>query len=133
MNLENVSRVTISFVGGLASAYLGGYDSLLIFYFYLIIVDFITGLLKAKTEKNINSQKIYLGVSKKVVTLLIIGIAVQLEHTFGDTIPIREMVIMFYIVNEATSLIENASVFTPIPESFTQYFEQLKERGKNEK
>lgn len=129
-NLMHVAKVSISILFGFLASYLGGFDTLLQFYFILIIADFLTGLLKGKTLKNIDSRIMFKGIAKKVVSLTIIGVAFQLEKTFGNVIPIREITILFYITHEGLSLIENASTFTPIPEEFKKYFEQLKKEEK---
>ena len=132
MNLTNVSRVTFSFFGGFLASYLGGFDTLLQFYFILIVADFITGLLKGRTHKSIDSRVMYKGIAKKIVSITIIGVAYQLEVVFGQVIPIREITILFYITHEGLSLIENASTFTPVPDEFKKYFEQLKERNEKD-
>lgn len=42
-------------------------------------------------------------------------------------IPLRETIIMFYIINEALSILENASYFIPIPLKLKNILYQLRE------
>ena len=44
----------------------------------------------------------------------------------GDEIPLREIVILFFIANEGISLIENSSEFVPIPKKLKDVLIQLR-------
>ena len=50
-----------------------------------------------------------------------------LQPIFRDMIPLRETIIMFYIINEALSILENASYFIPIPLKLKNILYQLRE------
>ena len=117
-------KILFSFWGGAVLSLLGAYDSILKGLLYFIVVDFITGVLKAVYEKKLDPEKIFVGVIRKLVILIIVSVAYRLELTFGDVIPIRETVIVFYIVQEFLSIIKNAVVFTPIPDELLNYFDK---------
>ena len=119
-------KILFSFLGGSVVALLGGYDSILKALLYFIVIDFITGVLKALYEKKLDPDKIFVGVMRKMVILIIVSVAFRLELTFGDVIPIRETVILFYIVQEFLSIIKNSVVFTPIPNELLNYFDKKK-------
>ena len=55
-----------------------------------------------------------------------------LKVVCGNTIPLREVVIMFYICNEALSLLENAAVFVPIPDKLRDVLIQLRDKDTEE-
>lgn len=117
-------KILFSFLGGSVVSLLGGYDNILKGLLYFIVIDFVTGVLKAVYEKKLDPEKIFVGVIRKLVILIIVSVAVRLEWTFGDVIPIRETVIFFYIVQEFLSIIKNAVVFTPIPDELLNYFDK---------
>ena len=117
-------KILFSFWSGAVLSLLGAYDSILKGLLYFIVVDFITGVLKAVYEKKLDPEKIFVGVIRKLVILIIVSVAYRLELTFGDVIPIRETVIFFYIVQEFLSIIKNAVVFTPIPDELLNYFDK---------
>lgn len=117
-------KVLFSVWGGAVLSLLGAYDSILKGLLYFIVIDFITGVLKALYEKKLDPEKIFIGVVRKLVILIIVSVAVRLEWTFGDVIPIRETVIFFYMVQEFLSIIKNAVVFTPIPNELLNYFDK---------
>ena len=58
-----------------------------------------------------------------------ISVAVEIQHVIGDGVPLRDIVIMFYIANEGISFIENVSEFLPIPEKIKDIFIQLRDKG----
>ena len=117
-------KILFSFWGGSVVALLGAYDNFLKGLLYFIVIDFVTGVLKAVYEKKLDPEKIFAGVMRKMVILIIVSVAFRLELTFGDVIPIRETVIVFYIVQEFLSIIKNAVVFTPIPDELLNYFDK---------
>jgi len=47
----------------------------------------------------------------------------------GDSIPLREIVIIFFICNEGISLLENASEFVPIPAKLKDTLIQLRDKS----
>ena len=65
---------------------------------------------------------------------VVIAVAVEIEKLTNNNIPLREVVIMFYIANEGISLLENISEFVPLPDKLKDYFIQIRdsnERGEN--
>ena len=46
----------------------------------------------------------------------------------GGKVPLREVVIMFYIANEALSLLENAAEFIPVPDKLKEVLLQLRDK-----
>lgn len=59
---------------------------------------------------------------------IVIAVAYLIQMLIGGTIPLREVVITFYICNEALSLLENAAVFVPIPEKLKDVLLQLRDK-----
>jgi len=58
---------------------------------------------------------------------IVIAVAFAIQKLLNDTVPLREVVIMFYIANEGISLLENAAVMAPIPEKLKNVLLQLRE------
>lgn len=121
-------RATAVYLGGVFTYLLGGYDPLLRFLLVLIVVDFITGFIKGILYDGINTDKMLEGGIKKVATLLVVAVTVQIDMTFNEALPVREMVLMYYIILEFTSFIENISVIIDLPDEFTKYFVKKENR-----
>lgn len=119
-------------IGGLIVSFLGGWDGLAVTLVTLIALDYITGVLKAIYSKELSSEIGVKGIIRKVLILIVVGLAVLLETNFG--IPaIREIVMMFFIANEAISLLENiAQMDIPIPDKLKEVLLQLRENNKKE-
>lgn len=71
------------------------------------------------------------GILKKIVMFIIIATSYHIQTLLSNNIPVREVVIMFYIANEGLSLLENAAVFVPIPEKLKDILLQLRDKTIN--
>lgn len=121
-------KLIISAIGGVLITLLGGMDSM--FYLLLILIgtDFFTGFTKAVSEKNIDPNKMWLGSIKKIMILVVIFIAYQLEQGFGTNLNLRGIAITYYIIQESISVFANIAVFTTIPEELTEYLKGFKNK-----
>lgn len=117
----------IAMVGGAIAGLLGGLDQVLHTLLFLMGIDYLTGLMKAIRQKRVSSEVGFLGILKKGLILVVIAIAVELERLVNESVPFREMVIMFYIANEGISLVENLAEFVPMPAKLKEFFLKLRE------
>ena len=119
-------KLCVASAGGWLAYLLGGFDTILTTLLILMATDYVSGVLKAIYNKKLNSNVGFRGIIKKVMLLLVVVLASTLQKNISDTIPLREVVIMFYIANEGLSIIENLSAVIPIPDTVKEFFEQLK-------
>ena len=124
----NTITMLLSIFGGIVVRLLGGLDQLLDVFLFLIIVDFITGWIKAIATKELSSRIGMLGIAKKVTMLFVVAVAVRVEKVVGNNLPIREMVLIFYIASEGLSFFENIATFIPMPKKLKELFIQLKNK-----
>jgi toxin secretion/phage lysis holin len=94
----------------------------------LVILDYITGVLKAIYTKTLSSAIGFKGLIRKVVIFVVIATAVIIQMVVGDAIPLREVTIIFFLCNEGISLLENASEFVPIPDKLKDTLIQLRDK-----
>lgn len=87
----------------------GGYDILFKTFLIFIIIDYISGLLQAIYNKEINSKIGAKGIIKKVGYILIIMIATAIDNLNGNTMDIRNIILYMFIANEGLSILENCS------------------------
>lgn len=116
-------------VGGFLCQWLGGWDVILKALIVLIVLDYITGVLKAIVTKTLSSAVGFVGLIRKIVIFIVVATAVTVQTVVGDAIPLREVVIIFFICNEGISLLENASEFVPIPDKLKETLIQLRDKG----
>ena len=117
--------------------FIGGFDLFLEALLVCMVIDYLMGLTIAglyqrsdKTDTGgLNSFVGWMGISKKITSLLFIIIAVELQKITG-LIGIREGVIIVLVTNEIISIIENAGVMgIPVPEQITKMIDVLKQKG----
>lgn len=122
----------VSIIGGIVGGYLcsllGGWDVILKALVVLVILDYITGILKAIITKKLSSAIGFKGLIRKIVIFIVVATAVVVQSVVGDAVPLREVVIIFFICNEGISLLENASEFVPIPEKLKEVLIQLRNK-----
>lgn len=130
----NCASIVGGVVGGFLAKYLGGYDDILRTLVILVVLDYVTGVLKAISKKTLSSAVGFKGLIKKTLIFVVVATGVSVQIVVGETIPLREIVIVFFICNEAISLLENASEFIPIPTKLKETLIQLRDKsGKSAK
>ena len=130
--LFNSTSIYTGLAGGLFFYAFGGWDILLKTIIFLAITDYITGWMKAIYTKELSSEIAFRGIIKKIMMFFVISVGYRIQVLFGDTIPLREVVISFYICNEGLSFLENAAVFIPIPEKIKKVLLQLREKDNDQ-
>ena len=129
---NNVS-VVFSVVGGGLAWLFGGWDILLWTLVGFIILDYLTGLAKGWKTKTLSSETGFEGLIKKMMILTLVVMANFLQKLVGEAVPIREIVILFFISNEGISLLENAALFIDIPPQLKDALLQIRDKDKEEK
>lgn len=119
-------------VGGFLCQWLGGWDVILKALVALVILDYVTGVLKAIYTKTLSSAVGFKGLIRKIVIFIVIATAVIVQMVVGDVIPLREVTIIFFLCNEGISLLENASEFVPIPDKLKDTLIQLRDKKTEE-
>ena len=130
----NVIQMIFTGVGGWLGYFLGGYDGLLYALIVFMVVDYITGVMCAINDKKLSSAVGFKGICRKVLILMLVGIANLLDVTIiGTGAVLRTAVIFFYLSNEGVSLLENAGhLGLPIPEKLKEILAQLHDRAEKE-
>ena len=115
----------------------GAFDILIQGAFMFIVLDFVTGLVKAWHNGVVSSNKSRKGILKKTMFLSMILIGHWLDK--ASLIPdntgmsFRTMVLVFIVANEGISILENISEMgVPIPGFLRKVFERLDERENEE-
>ena len=130
----NVIQMVFTGMGGWLGYFLGGYDGLLYALIVFMVVDYITGVMCAIVDKKLSSAVGFKGICRKVLILMLVGIANLLDvSVIGTGAVLRTAVIFFYLSNEGVSLLENAGhLGLPIPEKLKEILAQLHERAESD-
>lgn len=113
---------------GAAFSYLIGWSEVVEALLVAMAIDYITGVFAAFINPHLalNSQKGFKGICKKIIILLLIALAHELDKATGNG-NVQTLVAWFFLGNEGLSIIENAAkAGLPIPEKLKKTLEQLK-------
>ena len=109
----------------------GGLDIALQCLLIAIVIDYLSGLIKAFTTKTLDSKIGFKGILKKVGILCIVALAVVVDRITGESGAIRTLVIYYFVANEGLSVLENLSIAgLPIPASIKKALQALEKENK---
>ena len=122
----NWTSTVIGIVGGFFVAIFGQWDSILWALLVIVVLDCLTGVIKAIYTKTMSSE--IKGLLKKITILIIVALSNVLQQITGDNVAIREIVIMFYVANEGISVLENVAVIYPrMPKAIKDILLQIRD------
>lgn len=129
----NTIQLIFTGIGGWLGYFLGGWDGLLYALIAFVVIDYITGVMCAISDRTLSSEVGFKGICRKVLIFLLVGIAHILDvNVIGSGGVLRTAVIFFYISNEGVSLLENAGhLGLPVPEKIKVVLEQLHDRSES--
>lgn len=120
---------------GTAFSYLIGWNDVIEALLVAMAIDYITGILAAyiNPDMQLNSQRGFKGICKKIVILLLVALAHELDRATGQPV-VQSLVVWFFLGNEGLSIIENsAKAGLPIPQKLRDTLEQLTDKKGEEK
>ena len=130
------SGIQIAFTafGGFLGWFLGGFDGFLYALIAFTVIDYITGVMCAITDKKLSSSVGFKGICRKVLIFTLVGIGNIVDvYVLVQGGVLRTAIIFFYLSNEGVSIMENtAHLGLPIPAKLKEVLEQLHERGGND-
>ena len=127
-------QIAFSAIGGFIGWLLGGFDGFLYALIAFAVIDYITGVMCAISDKRLSSEVGFKGISRKVLIFVLVGIGNLVDmYVLGEAGVLRTAVIFFYLSNEGVSLLENsAHLGLPIPQKLKSVLEQLHNRNEKE-
>ena len=78
------------------------------------ILDIVTGFIKAYDQKNVSSRKMKHGALSKVSIWCVVVVSIILSAYLGTDL--TTYIVGYYLIMEIVSILENASVFIPVPD-----------------
>lgn len=111
----------------------GGEDKMVECLSILMLIDYVTGVAKAFIIEKVNSKAGFKGLLKKMVMILVVVLAYQIDLLFESKFGIKSLTVGILLGNEGLSILENASICgVPVPNKLKNMLEQYKEsKNKN--
>ena len=132
--MEKIFNSCVAVIATFFTYLFGGWDVALSILITFMILDYITGVIWAYIQKNLNSEVGFKGLVKKCTILIVLIVGAMLDRLLnsGEWV-FRTLVAYFYIANEGISLLENISKLgVPIPAKIKDALEQLNKEGTEE-
>lgn len=130
----NGIQLIFTLMGGWLGFFLGGSDGLIVALIIFVVMDYVSGVMCAISDKTLSSEVGFKGICRKALIFILVGIANILDAQIIKTGSVlRTAIIFFYLSNEGVSLLENASYLgLPVPEKLKDVLQQLNEDNKEE-
>lgn len=125
----NLFSIITGAIGGFFVSLFGGFDLMIKTILLFAVLDYFTGIVKAVYKKELSSAIGFKGLVKKVMVFVVVAVAYNVQKLTGNVIPLREVVIVFFICNEALSILENAAEFINIPPQLKAVLLQLRDKN----
>lgn len=98
--------------------FLGTLDALVYALVVLIIVDYISEIMRGVITKELSSAAGVKAIFQKILILLLVGVAniIDIYLIRSENAPLKTATLFFYMTNQGISLLENAAMMgIPIP------------------
>lgn len=130
MSLNERFELALASCGAVFGYLFGGIDMLLQVFCVILILDTITGMIKAFFTGTYESKLFRKGLWKKSGYMLSVILAVQLDKILGNTGTLRTALLFCFIANEGTSIVENlGEIGVPMPQMIINAIRVLKDNG----
>ena len=133
-HVSNWIKGICAVIGGVLSWLFGDLSGMFYALVAFVVIDYITGVIAAAVQQELNSTIGFKGIAKKVFIFLIVGLAHIIDpYILGDGDVIRTAAIFFYLSNEGLSIIENSvRIGLPVPKTLKDALERLSEEDEDE-
>lgn len=105
--MEALAKLIMASVPTFIVYILGGWDVAIQCLLIAIVLDYITGMIKAGIKKEWNSSVGFKGILKKLAILIMIALSVVVDNITNMGGVIRTIMIYYFVANEGLSIIEN--------------------------
>ena len=129
-NVVDALRIAAAGIGGIVTYIWGPWDALIVALVAMVIIDYITGVIKAAVQGKLSSAVGFRGLLKKVAIFLLVAVGVMVDRVIPATNEaVRSAVIFFYIANEGLSILENAGELgLPLPAALKKSLEKMQDK-----
>ena len=123
---ENAVTAVLAGILAVIFAIFGGWTAAMTTLVILIGLDIASGFTRGYVQRVLSSKESYRGIGKKLLILIAVALAAQLDTLVGDANLLRDAVVVFYCASEGLSIVENlVAAGLPVPEQLRAALVQL--------
>ena len=135
---ENIFKAAITAAGAGLTLYFSNLFIPIVILIAVMVIDYISGMIKAWITSQLNSRTGIIGIIKKICYLLIVAVGcvadylistltTKLGMDIGQFYVVGIVVTIWLIINECISILENlATIGVPVPKLLTKIIGKLK-------
>ena len=126
---QHILNGIVALLGGAITFLFGGWSALLSLFFFVIVLDYLSGIGAAVISgQGLSSAVGFKGLIKKFATVAIVALSHQIDGVMGTDV-IMYGSLYFFIANELISIVENyGRMGLPLPQRLKGIIKVLKER-----
>ena len=134
---DRIVKAVAAALGAVAGLF-GEWNAMLTILVVVMGADYVSGLIVAACGKSpktaggrLSSKAGFVGIAKKVLMMLLVGLATLVDRALGNTAMVFQTSLTFYyIANEGLSILENAALLdVRFPEGLKRALETMRERA----
>lgn len=115
--VNDMTNLDETYIFSISTLFYSGHKQLFYALLLLIILDMLTGILKAWRNRTLWSQRTMVGYSKKIGIICIVIVANIIDVIFNLEGIFINGSVLYYVFSESTSIIENCNELgIPIPD-----------------
>ena len=127
---QEALKGTVAAVGAMLSYLIGGVDAALKALLLFMALDYVTGVFAAWYEKRLDSVKGFKGFVKKLLMLVAVVVAAELDRITGTSGIMRAGAIYYLLANEGLSILENLALAgILLPPGLKDALQRLRAKG----
>jgi len=107
-NLRRIATVTLAAIFAALNTLIGGWDEAMKILLVFILLDILSGWMRAYIQKKLSSNESFRGMAKKVLVLMIVAVAALGDRMAGTDL-LRKATCAFYCATETLSILENCA------------------------
>jgi len=107
----------------------GGYDKSIEALLILAVLDYVTGIVNAALKGELSSKIGMKGICKKFFMFAIIAMTVAVERFINQPESLHNLVVWFFVGNEAISIVENIEGYIPLPPWLKKWLKKFRDKG----
>lgn len=130
--MEKIVHTLTVVSGAIIGFMFGELTGLLIALVFFMVVDYVTGIIKAYDKHKLSSEIGFKGIFKKIIILCLVSVAHMIDkYVIGTNAVVMSATTMFYIGNEGISILENAAELgIPLPPPLIKALKQISDAQK---
>lgn len=128
-----IARIIGAGIASICTFLFGKPDIWLMTLLAFVVIDYISGVIGAYINYELNSRVGFIGILKKTMYFFVIVVAHCVDVATGADGVLQNIVVGILISNEGISILENcAKCGIPIPERLIKALEQIKGNSEND-